>query len=284
MDRPVAVRHTGVPVLSEDLVELLPAWVKNVRGRSMGPSKTAIIALCKRCGLPPPDRADDLGKEALVRAIIADALDTEPAKAERFVERLVQQLRALGGFNPASDNYPGTESVKQLRAAFRRVGWDLMSDGTLLPIDFESLETALERRGYLRTYVLRARRGVDDPEVVIGTSKCLEEAVARQVLDELTDGYDQSTNIQQTLYLAFDRLGLASPATQQRLDPDPYREMQIAIQLLARAVARLRNDRGDGHGRPTPPVATALEGRLSALAAALIGELMLTVLEDQHPA
>lgn len=47
---------------------------------------------------------------------------------------------------------------------------------------------------------------------------------------------------------------------------------------MARAVNRLRNDRGDGHGRPTASVATALEARLSGAGAALVSELLLTAL------
>jgi hypothetical protein len=106
----------------------------------------------------------------------------------------------------------------------------------------------------------------------------LEEAVARHVLTEATGTYASTMDFVSTLYAAFDRLGLATPKSTDLLDPDPYRELQIAIYLVARAVNRLRNDRGDGHGRPTASVATALEARLSATGAALVSELLLTAL------
>jgi len=64
------------------------------------------------------------------------------------------------------------------------------------------------------------------------------------------------------------------------MDKDPYKAMQQALFLLACAVNRLRNDRGDGHGRPEPSVATTLEGRLSSTSAGLVCELLLTALKD----
>ena len=77
-----------------------------------------------------------------------------------------------------------------------------------------------------------------------------------------------------TLFAAYDRLGLAAPHTTDHLDADPIAKLEIAIYFVGRAVNRLRNDRGDGHGRPTPPVATALEARLTAAGAALVAELL----------
>ena len=122
----------------------------------------------------------------------------------------------------------------------------------------------------LSAYVRRAQRGAGDAELVIGTAKNLEEATVRHVLKEVTGEYataGPTANFPTALYSAFHLVGLAGSGAQ--LDKDPYRALQQALFLLACAVNRLRNERGDGHGRPEPSVATALEGRLSAQSAGL---------------
>lgn len=263
-------------MLSEELVSVLPALVANTRGRSIGPTKTQIAEMCRRAGLAPPD---DAGKEIQVRMVLANALDEHPKEGGEFVRLFVAAARAVGSFRPADDNYAGNDAVRRLQEAFDRDGWILESDGALRPKVLDSLE-GCKLTAALWALVRRARRGADDSELVIGTSKNLEEAVARHVLAEVTGGYEASRNFNSTLFMAFERLGLA-PTSMDRLDTDPYRDLVSAIYLVGVAVNRLRNDRGDGHGRPTPPVATALEAQLSALGAALVSELLLAALDGR---
>lgn len=267
----------GVLMLSEDLVTLLPRCVANVRGKSIGPTKNEILRMAERAGLPAPD---DLGKEMAVRTLMSACVDEHPQEGEVFVQKFVASVRACGGFNPTDDNYIGTDVVERLQAAFRREGWQLAADGDLAPLVLDGLD-GQELTEALWAYVRRARRGAGDAELVIGTSKCLEEAAARHVLTEVSGGYMPGADFVSTLYMACDRLGLAVPKTTDQLDPDPYRELMIAIHYLGRAVNRLRNDRGDGHGRPGPAVATALEARLTAGASALVTDLMLTALSER---
>jgi len=262
-------------VLSEELVSVLPALVANTKGRSIGPTKTHIVQMCARAGLREPE---DAGKEMLVRMVLSNAVDEDPRGGEKFVRLFVTAARAVGCFRPGDDNYAGADAMRRLRAAFDREGWLLEADGQLRPEVLDSLH-GRELTEALQTLVRRARRGADDAELVIGTSKNLEEAVARHVLTEVTGGYSPAMDFVSTLYMAFDRLGLATPQTPEKLDENPYRELVLAIYLVGRAVNRLRNDRGDGHGRPTPPVATALEAQVSSLGAALVSELLLTGLE-----
>jgi hypothetical protein len=264
-------------VLSEDLVSLLPRCVANVRGASKGPSRKVIGSYCDRSGLPDPSEQP---KEAAVRLVVSEGLSRNPAGLETFVKLFIVGVRAGGGFSPTSSGYIGQDTVELLQQAFAREGWDLTADGELQPRILESLDSQ-ELNEVLQAYVRRARRGIDDPELVIGTSKCLEEAVARHVLAEVAGGYSSNADFISTLYMAFNRLDLATPATTDRLDDDPYQEMIIAIHLLGRAANRLRNDRGDGHGRPAPAVATALEARLTAVSAALVSDLLLASLDAQ---
>lgn len=266
-------------MLSEELAALLPRFVQNVRGVSYGPSREAILKLCERCHLPQPT---EQGKEKLVREVLSSALDNDLEGGQRFVELFLKQVKASGGLDPTSDSYAGEETISRVRTALSREGWDLMSDGTVLPLVLEHME-GREMTDALRIYVRRARRAAADDEVLIGTSKCLEEAVARHVLVEVGAGYEHLRDIVSLFYHAFDRLGLAQPAANAPLDPDPYRDLQISVQLVARAVARLRNDRGDGHGRPAVSTATGLESSLCSLASALVSELLLGELELQFP-
>ena len=263
-------------MLSEDLVTLLPRCVANVRGRSIGPTRNEILRLCKRLGVAEPD---DQGKEMLVRSIMRQIIDGDPMVGEKFVTSFVAAVRACGGFFPDDENFIGEGEVRRLQHAFHREGWTLDDYGALQPRVLSGLD-GRELTEALRAYVRRAQRGAGDAELVIGTSKCLEEAVARHVLNEATGGYSASMDFVSTLFAAYDRLGLAAPHTTDHLDADPYRELEIAIYFVGRAVNRLRNDRGDGHGRPTPPVATALEARLTAAGAALVAELLLTAVES----
>ena len=267
-------------MLTEELITLLPRFVDKC-----GPSPDEISRIAARTGLSDaePDVEDGVqrGKVKRVRMILAHAIDRRPDEGARFVELFVKQVQASGGFRLGTPDCPGPDTVEQLRAAFRRVGFDLDPEGNLRPTVLENL-VGIEMTEALSAYVRRAQLGSGDAELLIGTAKNLEEATARHVLKEITGEYltaGPRANFPTALYYAFDVLGLAG--VQAELDKDPYRALQQALFLLACAVNRLRNDRGDGHGRPEPSVATALEGRLSTQSAGLVCELLLTALKNK---
>ena len=173
------------------------------------------------------------------------------------------------------------DTVTQLRAAFGRAGFELDPEGNLRPTVLENLE-GVELTEALSAYVRRAQRGASDAELLIGTAKNLEEATVRHVLKERTGDYataGKGSHFPTALYNAFYALGLTG--SEAKLDDDPYRALQKALFLLACAVNRLRNDRGDGHGRPEPSVATALEGSLSTKSAGLVCEFLLAALKSR---
>ena len=265
-------------MLNEELITLLPRFVDQ-----RGPSHDEISRMVSRAGLSgaEPDGQDGLprGKVKRLRMILAHAIDRQPDKGARFVELFVNQVRASGGFRPGTPDYPNPETVNQLREAFRRVGFELDPEGNLRPTILENLE-GTDLTDALSAYVRRARLGSGDPELLIGTAKNLEEATVRHVLKEITGKYDTvgpDAHFPTALFNAFYALDLTGSEVQ--LDEDPYRALQQALFLLACSVNRLRNDRGDGHGRPEPSVATALEGRLSTQSAGLVCELLLTALQ-----
>jgi hypothetical protein len=245
-----------------------------------GPSHDELDRAIQRADLARADirRSDPMaGKMKRIRAVLGYAIDNAPKQGESLVRSVFGLLRSAGCFREGSEQFGGRENIEALRLGFRRVGYDLDAGGDLRPVLLENLE-GKELTEALRGYVRRARSGSTDTELVIGTAKNLEEATARHVLKEKIGQYPTHDNFPTTLWQAFEVLGLAGSTIQ--LDPDPYKALQEAIFLVACAVNRLRNEKGDGHGRPDPTTATALEGRLSAQAAGLIAELLLTVLED----
>ena len=267
-------------MLNEELITLLPRFVDQ-----RGPSHDEISRMVARAGLSDaePDSQDGVqrGKVKRLRMILAHAIDRQPDEGARFVELFVNQIRASGGFRVGTPDYPGPETVAQLRAAFRLVGFNLDPEGNLRPTVFENL-IGIELTEALSAYVRRAQLGSSDAELLIGTAKNLEEATVRHVLKETTGEYatvGPTANFPTALFNAFYALGLTG--ADAKLHKDPYRAVQQALFLLGCAVNRLRNDRGDGHGRPEPSVATALEGRLSTQSAGLVCELLLTALRTR---
>jgi hypothetical protein len=254
-----------------------------------GPSHDELTRAFKRTGLlagDPSAEASPVGKMKRVRGVLGYALDCAPAQGAALVKSLLALLRANGSFRRGSESYAGTGKVAALRHAFRTIGFDLDSDGQVRPILLENLE-GVELTEALWAYVRRARTGADDIELVIGTSKNLEEAAARHVLKEKLGTYPTSgpnSHFPMLLGRAFAELNLTSSTSQ--LDRDPYVALQQAIFLMGLAVNRLRNASGDGHGRPEPATATALEGRLATQASAMVTELLLAALgtSEETPA
>ena len=264
-------------MLSEEVATLLAQCFQG----GIGPSHDELTRAFERAGLSSaePDAKTPVGKVKRIREVLGYALDREPKSGEKLVGLLVDGIRAHGGFRPSATAFIGEDLVSNLRQAFRQLGFDLDAEGYLRPSLLENLDGA-QLTEALWTYVRRARTGAADPELVIGTAKNLEEATARHVLKEISGSYPTTgpqSSFPMILSKAFVHLGL-NPSSAQ-LSREPYQALQEAIFLLGLSVNRLRNARGDGHGRPEKPVANALESRLSAQAGALVSELLLTTLQ-----
>jgi hypothetical protein len=221
-----------------------------------------------------------VGKMNRVRDVLVHAAETDPTAGSKLVDQLLAAMRAAGCFRPGADSYAGEAIIQAAREAFAREGYELDRDGHARPAVLDGLGGA-QLTAALWAYVRRARAGATDAPLVIGTNKDLVEATARHVLVETTGTYQPSMDFPTTVYLAFDRLGLATmpPATaRQVLDRDPRRQVHQALYLLACAVNRVRNAEGTGHGRPTSATATGREARLLAQAGALVSQLLLEAL------
>jgi len=196
-------------MLSDERTVLVPRFVDH-----RGPSHDELSRLIRRAELSDADpRAEDwsAGKVKRVRAVLAHAIDREPAKGERFVKIFIEQVRALGVFRPGSPECPGEKTIAALRASLRHRGFDLDPEGHLRPRLLENLE-GTELTEALWAYVRRAQSGAGDAELVIGSAKNLEEATVRHVLKELTGEYPTSgraASFAAVLYDAFAALDLA---------------------------------------------------------------------------
>src|SRR5438270_5244070 len=236
--------------------------------RSFGPTHDVVGRLIAQAGFEAVDPrykdADpNAGKKKRIREVLFYAATEEVDAGGRLVRSLLGAMRSCGSFRPGSDNYPGHEVVEALRQAFARQGFELDPEGNLHSTVIDDLEGA-ERTAALWAYVRRFRTGATDAPLTIGNSKDLTEAVARHVLNEVLGAYSTHMNFPDTLFLAFDRLGLGTPPSDvfDALDHDGWRAVEQALCVLGVAVNRLRNQQGTGHGRPEEPSVTIRQSRL----------------------
>lgn len=266
-------------VLNEEILSIIPRFFDG----GVGPSHDDLTRLFIRFGFNKADPLEpgfQIGKMKRLRTVLAYALEEGPGAGGGLVKAIIDQLRAHGAFRESSETFAGPDLIHALRSAFRREGFDLDSAGHLRPALLENLE-GRELSEALRIYIRRAQGAALDPEHLIGASKNLEEATARHVLQSLGESYSHRDHFPTLLFRAFYQLDLEA-LPDNYLHGDPYRAFQQAVFLLGCAVNKLRNAKGDGHGRPEPPVATAIEGRLSSRAAGLVAELLLDVLESKR--
>ncbi|MYA15310.1 MAG: abortive infection family protein [Gemmatimonadales bacterium] len=216
-----------------------------------------------------------VGKAKRVRGVLSWALEHDPRRGERLVYLLAAMIRAKGGFRPTSPNFVGQEAVRDARDVFREEGYDLGSDGSLVPVVLDSLfGSALTSA--LRAYVRRAKRGANDAALVTGTGKDLVEATAKHVLTVRFGDGGHQTNFRTLLGQAFIAVDLAF--TWAEGDP-AHQRVEAALFELDCAVNMLRNKEGVGHGRPFPTTVTEAQSRAAIESMGLVAELLLNALE-----
>ena len=132
----------------------------------------------------------------------------------------------------------------------------------------------------LQIYTQRARKGIEDAALVVGTSKDLMEAVAAHVLQELWSQYPITTNFPTLLGQAFTALGMTTPAEKEINGEHPRKNVERKMYDLACAINRLRNKQGTGHGRPWLPDLDDDEARAAIEFIGTISERMLRKLKQ----
>lgn len=271
-------------MVSAEIAEALAPFFDRI-----GPSHDQLTMLFRRSNLaaadPVRDPSDVIGKMKRVREVLSYAVAFDPQAGAKLVATLLAAMRACGSFRPGSENNPGEWRIRALKDAFDREGWILTSEGTLLRKNLENLD-GTQLTDALEAYARRAVGGDSDAALLVGTVKDLVEATARHVLVEASGAYPQHGTFPSTLFLAFERVGLATPSldVMKELERDPVRALQQALFLAACAVNRYRNEEGSGHGRPHPSKATLDQARLASNVAGVVTQMLLAALKTPQPA
>jgi hypothetical protein len=268
-----------VPV-NDTVIYALARLVDDAQKDRRDPSHSDIEFQIIKAGLSSAD-ADKVGKAKRVRAVLSWGIENHPESAERFTAGLIATVRACGGFRENSPNFVGKDEISNLADALKPLGISLAPDGSLAPLALdrlsgESLTKALE------IYIDRAKKGIEDAALIVGTSKDLIEAVAAHVLTELYGQYPTTANFPTLLGQAFTALGLATPVDKEQSEEHPRRNMERKMYDLACSINRLRNKQGTGHGRPWLPDLTNDEAQASIELIGAISERMLNELNKKR--
>ena len=269
-----------VPV-DDTVVYALARLVDDAQSERRDPSHSDIEFQIKKAGLESSDpnkHGPPVGKAKRVRAVLTWGLDNKPDSAETFAAGLLSSIKACGGFRTPSPNYVGDDAIKSLAEALRNIGISLADDGTLAPLALDSLSGENLTKA-LEIYVQRAKKGIQDAALVVGTSKDLMEAVAAHVIQELWGQYPTTANFPTLLGQAFTALGMSTPTDKEVPGEHPRKNMERKMYDLACAINRLRNKQGSGHGRPWLPDLEPSEARASIEFIGVLSERLLNKLK-----
>lgn len=269
-----------VPV-NETVIYALARLVDDAQKERRDPSHSDIEFQINKVGLisaDPNKEGRPVGKAKRVRAVLTWSVENRPESAESFAAGLVSSISACGGFRESSPNFVGNDAIKNLSDALKPLGVLLTEDGSLSPLSLENL-SGKKLTEALEVYIQRAKNGIEDAALVVGTSKDLMEAVAAHVLQELWGQYPSTANFPTLLGQAFTALDFATTAEKEESGEHPRRNMERKMYDLACAINRLRNKQGTGHGRPWLPELKPDEAKAAIEFIGTISERMLNELK-----
>ncbi len=206
------------------------------------------------------------------------AIENDLQKAEKFVAGMISSVKSCGGFRKSSPNYVGADAIADLASALKSEGIIIGEDGSLSPAALENL-SGHQLTEALRGYVNRAKKGIEDSALLVGTSKDLMEAVAAHVIQELWGRYPSTANFPSLLGQAFVALDMATPEHKKVQGEHQRCRMERSLYETACSINNLRNKQGTGHGRPWVPDIKPSEARVAVELIGAIAELMLDNLE-----
>ena len=271
-----------VPV-NDTVIYALARLVDDAQTERRDPSHSDIEFQIKKTGLQcsdPNKEGPPVGKAKRIRAVLTWSLENRPESAENFAAGLISSIRACGGFRKNSPNFVGSDAIKDLSDALKQLGILLAEDGSLTPLALENL-SGEDLTKALEIYTQRAKKGIEDAALMVGTSKDLMEAVAAHVLQELWGQYPGTANFPTLLGQAFTALDMSTPAEKEVSGEHPRKNMERKMYDLACAINRLRNKQGTGHGRPWLPDLDQDEAKAAIELIGTISERMLSKLEQK---
>lgn len=269
-----------IPV-NDTIIYSLARLVDDAQKERRDPSHSDIEFQINRANLgegDPNRGGSPVGKAKRVRGILNWAIDNDMQKAEIFVAGIISSVKSCGGFRDSSPNYVGAEAITDLSSALKPEGFILGTDGTISPVALDNL-SGKKLTAALRGYVNRAKKGIEDSALVVGTSKDLMEAVAAHAVQELWGSYPSTANFPSLLGQAFTALDMSTPENGQQPHEHQRCRMERALYETACSVNKLRNKQGSGHGRPWVPDLRPEEAKAAIEVIGVISELMLDNLE-----
>lgn len=269
--------------VNDTVIYALARLVDDAQKERRDPSHSDIEFQINKAGLTcadPNKEGPPVGKAKRVRAVLTWSIENKPESAEYFAASLISSVRACGGFRSSSPNFVGNDEIKNLSESLKPLGISLAEDGSLTPLALEGL-TGKKLTKALEIYIDRAKKGIEDAALVVGTSKDLMEAVAAHVLQELWGQYPTTANFPTLLGQAFTALGLATTADKEESGEHPRKNMERKMYDLACSINRLRNKQGTGHGRPWLPDLSHDEAKAGIELIGTISERMLNELKQK---
>lgn len=276
MRRMERTSNMNIP-LTDAVIVAIANLVDDAKGETRKPSHYDIGVEIERAGLSgadPKNRGMTVGKAKRIRLVLNWAIDNEYEKGEKLVKQIIELVRAVGGFRMDSPNYVGESAVENCKYVLKSLGVILESDGIITPVLFDTLPM-IEQQQALSVYVERAKRGVEDAALLVGTSKDLLEAVSVYVLQLKWGSTPSIMNFPTLLGQAFTALDLATTSSLKIPGEAVQRRMERAFYEVACSINQLRNKQGTGHGHPFLSTITPEEGKVAVETMGIIAEYML---------
>jgi len=273
-----------IPV-NDTIIYSLARLIDDAQKDRRDPSHSDIEFQLGRAGLIHADPNKDgspVGKAKRLRIVLNWAVENDTSKAEKLAAGIIATVKGCGGFRDASPNFVGSDAIIDLSAALRPEGIILGEDGSMSPIALDSL-SGHDLTKALRSYVNRAKKGIEDAALVVGTSKDLMEAVAAHVIQEIWGSYPSTVNFPNLLGQAFVALDMATPEQEPSQGEHQRCRLERSLYETACSINNLRNKQGTGHGRPWVPDLRASEAKAAVEFIGAIAELMLDNLERKKP-
>ncbi len=273
-----------IPV-NDTIIYSLARLVDDAQKDRRDPSHSDIEFQLNRAGLIHADPNKDgspVGKAKRLRTVLIWAIENDIAKAEKLAAGIISCVKGCGGFRNSSPNFVGADAITDLTGALRPEGIVLGEDGSISPVALDSL-SGRNLTQALRGYVNRAKKGIEDAALVVGTSKDLMEAVAAHVIQELWGSYPSTANFPSLLGQAFVALDMATPEQVPVQGEHQRCRLERSLYETACSINNLRNKQGTGHGRPWVPDLRTAEAKAAVEFIGAIAELMLDNLERKKP-
>ncbi len=263
--------------LTDAVIIAIANMVDDAKSETRKPSHYDLEFEINRAGLKdadPKNKGIAVGKAKRIRIVLNWAMENEYEKGEKLVKYIIELIRAVGGFRTDSSNYIGDNIIENCKAVLKPLGIVLASDGMIVPIVIDNLPM-VEQEQALKVYIERAKRGVEDAALLVGTSKDLLEAVSAYVLQVKWGSLPNFMNFPTLLGQAFTALGLATSSTHKIEGEATQKRMERAFYEVACAINQLRNKQGTGHGHPFLSTITPEEGKVAVATMGIIAEYML---------